>query len=67
MDLPLSQIEKMLKRKHMRVSSGAIREFGKLLEETIADISAEATTQAKSNKRKTVCREDILTSKRKLL
>ncbi|MBU3904747.1 MAG: NFYB/HAP3 family transcription factor subunit [Nanoarchaeota archaeon] len=67
MDLPLAPIEKMLKRTHMRVSDDAIKEFTKLLEETIADIAAEAATSAKSHKRKTIQRSDILDAKRKLL
>ena len=67
MDLPLAPVERMLKRTHMRVSDNAIKEFSKLLEETIADIAAEAATSAKAHRRKTIQRSDIISAKRKLL
>ncbi len=67
MDLPLAPVERILKRTHMRISDGAIKEFTRLLEETIADIAAEAATQAKAKRRKTIQREDVLSAKRNLL
>ena len=67
MDLPLAPVERILKRTHMRVSDDAIKEFAKLLEETVADIAAEAATSAKAARRKTIQRSDVISAKRKLL
>jgi len=66
MDLPLAPIEKILKKAHMRISDGAVKEFALLLEEITADIAAEATAIAKSEGRKTVHVKDILEAKRKI-
>ena len=67
MDLPLAPVEKILKRTHMRVSDGAIKEFAQFLEEIISDISSEAVTTAKRASRKTVQVSDINLAKKKLI
>jgi len=66
MDLPLASVEKILKKTGMRVSNEAVKEFAQLLEETIADISAEAVAIAKSEGRKTVTAKDVLAAKKKI-
>ena len=67
MDLPLAPVEKILKRTHMRVSDGAIKEFTQFLEEIISDISAEAVTSSKRAGRKTVQISDIKAAKKRLI
>lgn len=67
MDLPLAPIKRFLRKSGLRVSDSAAKEFAMLLEETIADIAAEAVTIAKQNKRKTVLAEDVRLAKRKIL
>ena len=59
MELPISPVEKMLKRSRLRVSKDAAKEFAIFLEETIADISAEADAISKRAGRKTVTEKDI--------
>jgi histone H3/H4 len=48
MDLPLTPVEKILKKSNMRISDGAVKEFATLLEEITSDIAAEAASIAKS-------------------
>ncbi|MEM7820176.1 MAG: NFYB/HAP3 family transcription factor subunit [Candidatus Aenigmatarchaeota archaeon] len=67
MDMPLSPVERILKRSSMRVSDDAVKEFASLLEEIAADIAAEAAANAKRANRKTVNVSDIEAAKRKLL
>ncbi|MBW2966399.1 NFYB/HAP3 family transcription factor subunit [Candidatus Woesearchaeota archaeon] len=67
MDLPLSPVKKILKRTRLKVSDDAVKEFTTLLEEIIADISAEAVAIAKSNGRKTVIVKDVRAAKRKIV
>jgi histone H3/H4 len=59
MQYPRAVIERMLKRSNMRVSKGAVEEFGVLMEEITADLAAEATTSARHANRKTVLLEDV--------
>jgi len=59
MQYPRAVIERMLKRSNMRVSKGAVAEFGVLLEEITADIAAEAAANARKAKRKTVLIGDV--------
>lgn len=66
MEVPLSPVEKILKRAGMRVSDEAVTEFANLLEEVIADIAAEAVANAKSAGRKTVSGEDVRIAKRRI-
>ena len=66
MELPLTPVEKILKKSNMRVSDDAVKEFGLLLEEITSDIAAEATAIAKSEGRKTVLVKDILEARRKI-
>ncbi len=66
MDIPITPLEKILKKTRLRVSTKAVKEFGTLLEEVIADVAAEATAIAKRSGRKTVTRADIMVAKRKL-
>lgn len=66
MDIPLAPVEKILKKTRLRVSIEAVKEFGALIEEVIADIAAEATAIAKRSGRKTITRADIMVAKRKL-
>jgi histone H3/H4 len=66
MDLPLTPVEKILKKSNMRISDGAVKEFATLLEEITSDLAAEAAVIAKSEGRKTVLDEDILKARRKI-
>lgn len=66
MDIPLAPVEKILKKTRLHVSTKAVKEFGALIEEVIADVAAEATAIAKRSGRKTVTRADIMVAKRKL-
>lgn len=66
MDLPLTPVEKILKKSNMRISDDAVKEFATLLEEITSDLAAEAAAIAKSEGRKTVLSEDILEAKRKI-
>ncbi|MDD5416841.1 MAG: NFYB/HAP3 family transcription factor subunit [Candidatus Aenigmarchaeota archaeon] len=67
MDLPLAPVERILKKTNMRVTNDAVKEFTLLLEQIIADISAEAVANAKRNQRRTVTYSDIMAAKRKIL
>lgn len=66
MDLPLTPVEKILKKSNMRISDDAVKEFATLLEEITSDLAAEAVVIAKSECRKTVLDEDILKARRKI-
>ncbi len=66
MDLPLTPVEKILKKSNMRISDDAVKEFATLLEEITSDLAAEAAVIAKSEGRKTVLDEDILKARRKI-
>jgi histone H3/H4 len=66
MDMPLTPVEKILKKSNMRISDGAVKEFATLLEEITSDLAAEAAVIAKSEGRKTVLDEDILKARRKI-
>ena len=66
MDLPLTPIEKILKKSNMRISDDAVKEFAALLEEITSDLASEAAAIAKSESRKTVLAKDILEAKRKI-
>lgn len=66
MELPLSPIEKILKKSNMRVSDEAVKEFSILLEELTSDISGEAAAIAKSKGRKTILSEDVAAARRKI-
>jgi histone H3/H4 len=59
MQYPRAVIERMLKRSNMRVSKGAVDEFGVLMEEITADLAAEASSSARAKNRKTVLLEDV--------
>jgi len=59
MDLPLAPVRRILEKTGMRVSSEAVKEFAEVLEEIIADISAEAVALAKASNRKTVLLGDV--------
>ncbi len=59
MDLPLAPVRRILEKTGMRVSNEAVKEFAEVLEEIIADISAEAVALAKASNRKTVLLGDI--------
>jgi len=59
MHYPRAVIERMLKRSNMRVSKGAVKEFGVLMEEITADLAAEAASSARQAKRKTILLEDV--------
>ena len=67
MDIPLSPVKRILKRTRLKVSDNAVKEFAILLEEIIADISAEAVAISKSEGRKTVLAKDIRAAKRKII
>ncbi len=67
MELPIAPIKRFLKKSGLRVSDSAAKEFALLLEETIADLSAEAAAIAKQNNRKTVLEEDVRLAARKIL
>jgi histone H3/H4 len=62
MDLPLTPVERIMKKSNMRISDDAVKEFATLLEEITSDIAAEA----KSEGRKTVLAKDVLEAKRKI-
>ncbi len=66
MDLPLTPVERILKKSNMRISDDAVKEFATLLEEITSDIAAEAASIAKSEGRKTVLVKDVLEAKRKI-
>lgn len=66
MDMPLTPVEKILKKSNMRISDDAVKEFATLLEEITSDLAAEAAVIAKSEGRKTVLDEDILKARRKI-
>ncbi len=67
LELPLAPVEKILKRTHMRVSEGAVKEFTLFIEQIVADIAAEAVARAKRDNRKTVQVSDIKAAKKRLL
>ncbi len=62
----MAPVERILKKSKMRISDEAVEEFAMVLEELIADVAAEACTEAKKNGRKTVILEDVIEARRKI-
>ncbi|HLC50941.1 MAG TPA: histone-like protein [archaeon] len=64
--VPLAVAERFLKKTKMRIGIDAKFEFAKLLEEIVADISAEAVAISKKKGRRTVSLQDIMEVRRKV-
>lgn len=66
-ELPLASVERIIRKEGgaSRVSKAAVEEFAVILEDVIADLSAEAATLAKHAGRKTVQQKDVRLARRK--